>query len=308
VTCCRYPGTNGFLNVNKSRGKTSFNIVAQVRKLTGEKHVGHAGTLDPLAMGVLPVCIGQAARLVEYMADSIKTYRAEIELGIATDTYDAEGKILQKVDANYVTRQMVEEVLGSFRGEITQETPAFSAVKYHGKPGYALARKGIKITPKTRLARVERIEIVGWRPSLVTLEIDCGKGTYIRSIASELGRKLGCGAYLKNLVRLRYGIFDIFDASTIEQVEEACQIGYWEQLLYPMDSVISSFSSAVIDEDKERALCNGNAISLQGCQTNTLCRVYNYCGNLVAVVRFNPERELWQPEKVFGKLDTVTIV
>ncbi len=308
MTCCRYPGTDGFLNVNKPRGKTSFSIVAQVRKLTGEKRVGHAGTLDPLATGVLPICIGQAARLVEYISDFNKTYRAEIELGITTDTYDAEGKILQKVDANYVTRQMVEEVLGSFRGEIIQETPAFSAVKYHGKPSYALTRKGIKVTPKTRLARIERIEIVDWRPSLVTLEIDCGKGTYIRSIANDLGRKLGCGAYLKNLVRLRYGVFNIVDALTIEQVEEACQIGFWQQLLYPMDSVLSIFPSAVIGEDTERTLCNGNAISLKDCQSNTLCRVYNYCGNLVAVVRFEPERNLWQPEKVFGKLDTVSVV
>ena len=308
MTCCRYPGTDGFLNVNKPRGKTSFNIVAGVRKLTGEKRVGHAGTLDPLATGVLPVCIGQAARLVEYLADSTKTYRAEIELGIATDTYDAEGKILQKADANYVTRQMVEEVLGSFKGEITQETPVFSAVKYQGKPGYELSRKGIKITPKTRLARIERIEIVDWRPSLVTLEIDCGKGTYIRSIANELGRKLGCGAYLKNLVRMKYGIFRIVDALTIEQVEEACKIGFWQQLLYPMDSVLSNFPSAVIGEDTELTLCNGNAIPLKDCQANTLCRVYNYCGNLVAVVRFDSERNLWQPEKVFGKLDTVSVV
>jgi len=202
---------------------------------------------------------------------------------------------------------MVEEVLGSFKGEITQETPVFSAVKYHGKPGYELSRKGIKITPKTRLARIERIEIVDWRPSLVTLEIDCGKGTYIRSIANELGRKLVAALILKNLVRLKYGIFKIVDALTIEQ---------WKKLVRSVLATVavsygqrsSNFPSAVIGEDTELTLCNGNAIPLQDCQANTLCRVYNYCGNLVAVVRFDSERNLWQPEKVFGKLDTVSVV
>jgi tRNA pseudouridine55 synthase len=305
VTCCRYPGPDGFLNINKPHGKTSFGVVSLVKKLTGHKHVGHAGTLDPLATGVLPVCIGQATRLVEYFADMTKTYRAEIELGITTDTYDAEGKILNRIDASRVTRHEIEEMLKTFRGDIIQETPAFSALKYNGKPGYLLSRKGLKVVPKKRSARIDRIELVGWQPPFVALEIECGKGTYIRSIANDIGRLTGCGAYLKNLVRLRYGIFTIDEAYTTEQIEEAGIAGYWEQLLFPMDSVLTGFPSAIIGEDKERSLCSGNAVSLQGCQTDRLCRVYNPCGNLVALVKYDSQRELWQPEKVFGKLDTI---
>jgi tRNA pseudouridine55 synthase len=308
VTCCRFPGTDGFLNINKPGAKTSFSIVSLVRKLTQEKKVGHAGTLDPLATGVLPICLGQATRLVEYLADATKTYRAEIELGIATDTFDAEGKILQKVDAGSVTREKLEAALHRFSGEITQESPAYSAVKYHGKPSYYLTRKGISVTPKKRLVRVERIEMVDWQSPLVTLEIDCSKGTYIRAIANDLGQTLGCGAYLKNLVRTRYGIFNIADSLTIEQIAEAVAAGYWEQLLYPMDSVLAAFPAAVVGDDIELAICNGKGITLERCSPESRCRIYNQCGNLLAITKFDPSKGLWQPEKVFGKIDTITSV
>jgi len=306
VTCCRYPGMDGILNVNKPREKTSFSVVTLVRRLTGEKRVGHAGTLDPLASGVLPVCIGQATRLVEYMMDTAKIYRAEIELGITTDTYDAEGKVTQKTDASNINRKQVETALSMFRGEITQTPPAYSAVKYHGKPSYKLARAGIAIVPKRRLARIDRIEVIDWQPPVVTVEIDCGKGTYIRSLANDLGQMLGCGAYLKNLARLRCGVFDIADSVTIDELEEAFRVGYWEGLLYPMDSVLTSLPAVVIGEENERAVCNGKAVPLEGCSPADLCRAYNQCGNLLAVLRFDTERGLWQPEKVFGVLDTVS--
>jgi tRNA pseudouridine55 synthase len=308
VTCCRFPGTDGFLNINKPGGKTSFSIVKLVRKLTREKKVGHAGTLDPLATGVLPICIGQATRLIEYLADATKTYRAEIELGVTTDTFDADGKILQKVDAAGITREQLESALHGFIGELTQETPAYSAVKYYGKPAYELTRKGIRVIPKKRLVRVERIEILDWRSPMIAVEIDCGKGTYIRSIANDLGQMLGCGAYLKNLVRIKYGIFNIADSLTIEQIEEAVRVGYWEQLLYPMDSPLTAFPAVVVGDDMERVICNGNAISLRGCSPDSLCRVYNRCGNMLSVTKFDPLRGLWQPKKVFGKIDTTKLV
>ncbi len=306
MTCCRYPGTDGILNVNKPRGKTSFSVVALVRRLTGEKRVGHAGTLDPMATGVLPVCIGQATRLVEYMMDTTKTYRAEIELGITTDTYDAEGKVTQKADASGINRNQVETALSTFLGEITQIPPAYSAVKYHGKPSYALARAGIAVVPKKRLARIDRIEVIDWQPPVVTVEIDCGKGTYIRSLANDLGQTLGCGAYLKNLVRLRCGIFDITDSVTLDGLEEAFRVGFWQDLLYPMDSVLTRLPAVVIGEENERAICNGNAVLLEEFSSGDLCRAYNQCANLLAVLRLDHARGLWRPEKVFVVLDTVS--
>jgi tRNA pseudouridine55 synthase len=273
--------------------------------LTGEKRVGHAGTLDPMASGVLPVCLGQATRLVEYMIDTTKSYRAEIEFGITTTTYDAEGRVTQKSDVSGITRKQVEIALSAFRGEVTQTPPAYSAVKYHGKPSYKLARAGINVVPKKRLARIDRIKIIDWRPPVVTVEIDCGKGTYIRSLANDLGQMLGCGAYLKNLVRLRCGIFDIADSVTLDELEESFLVGFWEQLLYPMDSVLGHLPAVVIGEENERAICNGNAVLLGACPSGKLYRAYNQCGNLLAILRLNTESGFWQPEKVFGVLDTI---
>jgi len=305
MTCCRYPGTDGILNVNKPRGRTSFSIVAQVRRLTGERRVGHAGTLDPMASGVLPVCIGQATRLVEYMMDTGKTYRAEIELGVTTDTYDAEGKVLTKTDAGHITREQVKAALGPFRGQIEQTPPAYSALKEHGTPLYKLARAGMAVAPKKRRARIDRIELTDWQPPVFTLEIDCGKGTYVRSIAHDLGQALGCGAYLKNLVRLRCGIFDIADSVTPEDAEEAFRTGYWQELLYPLDSVLTSLPGAVVNEETEKAIRSGKTVAMDGVPAEAkLGRAYNQCGNLLAVLKYDEASGLWHPEKVFGSLDT----
>lgn len=305
MTCCRYPGTDGILNVNKPRGRTSFSIVALVRRLTGEKRVGHAGTLDPMASGVLPVCIGQATRLVEYMVDAGKTYRAAIELGITTDTYDAEGKVMAKADASPITRARVEVALKSFRGLIEQTAPAYSAVKHQGTPLYKMARAGMTVPTRMRQARIDRIELTDWQPPVFTLEIDCGKGTYIRSIAHDLGQALGCGAYLKDLVRLRAGIFDIADALMQDEVEQAFRTGYWQELLYPLDSVLTDLPAVVASEENEKAICSGKTLALEGVPAGSeLARAYNQCGKLMAVLKREVGTGLWHPEKVFGSLDT----
>jgi tRNA pseudouridine55 synthase len=305
MTCCRYPGTDGILNVNKPRGRTSFSIVAQVRRLTGERRVGHAGTLDPMASGVLPVCIGQATRLVEYMMDDGKTYRALIELGAATETYDAEGKVITRADWSNVTRLQVETALESFQGLIEQKAPAYSAVKHHGTPLYKMARAGMAVPTRKRHVRIDRIELTDWQPPVFTLEIDCGKGTYIRSIAHDLGQVLGCGAYLKDLVRLRVGVFGISDALTLEELEQAFRTGYWQELLYPLDSVLTDLPAVVTSQENEKAICSGKTVALDGIPAVAeLARAYNQCGNLVAVLKRDSATGLWHPEKVFGSLDT----
>lgn len=301
MTCRCARGAAGFLNVNKPRGKTSFSVVARVRRLTGEKRVGHAGTLDPLATGVLPVCIGQAARLVEYLVDATKTYRAEIEFGITTDTYDAEGKILSRADSSGITREKIETALAQFRGEITQVPPAFSAIKQQGKPLYKLARAGVAVAPKKRMARIDRFEIVDWRAPVATVEVECGKGTYIRSLANDLGQALGTGAYLKSLERRRVGIFNIEDSVTPEELEEAFRAGYWERLLYPVDSVVEHLPALVVGEENARAIRNGSPVSLEGAAGNGLSRAYDHCGNLIGILRSDAEEQLWRPEKVFNQ-------
>ncbi len=176
------------LNIDKPKGKTSFSIVAMVKHFSGERRVGHAGTLDPEATGVLPVCLGKSTRVIEYLVDATKTYRAQIELGITTDTYDASGKITHKSDPSNINLEQFKSVLASFSGPIEQIPPMYSAVKYQGKPLYKLARAGIQVERKSRTAQIHYIKLIDWQPPLVTVEIECGKGTYIRSLAHDIGQ------------------------------------------------------------------------------------------------------------------------
>ena len=295
---------DGILNINKPAGKTSYAVVAMVKRLTGEKRVGHAGTLDPMATGVLPVCLGQATRLVEYLMDTTKTYKAEIELGVSTDSFDMEGTVVQRSDASAITLKQLETALHAFRGVITQIPPMYSAVKHQGKPLYELARAGIEIERKSRTAKIFSLEIKDWSNPILTIEVTCGKGTYIRSMANDLGQSLGCGATLKNLQRSRCGIFDISEAITPERFEEACRGGYWESMLYPMDSILTLWETVIVSEEKAQAIRNGALISLG---ENSLqksgsdfCRAYTWDGSLLGILRFNTEKKQWQPEKVFN--------
>lgn len=302
----------GILNIDKPRGRTSFSIVALVRRLSGERRVGHAGTLDPEATGVLPVCLGQGTRIIQFFADAAKTYRAEIELGVATDTYDASGKVTQRKDASGITLAQLESALTAFRGVIQQTPPMYSAVKYHGQPLYKLARAGIEVERKSRPAQIYRLEIIEWQSPIFTLEVDCGKGTYIRSLAHDLGQALGCGAYLKNLIRLRYGLFDLKDSVSIPELENAFRYGYWQHLLYPVDTVLLRYSAVLFDSAAEDAISKGSlppSPTGNGVQRtdylgppspdDEYCRAYAIDGRFLGVLWFNRERGRWQPKKVF---------
>jgi tRNA pseudouridine55 synthase len=300
---------DGILNINKPWGRTSFSVVAMVRRLTGERRIGHAGTLDPAATGVLPVCLGQGTRIVEFLMDATKTYRAEIELGVETDTYDASGRVTMKRDVSKISLEKVGEALRAFRGLIQQTPPMYSAVKYQGKPLYKLARAGIKVERKSRPARIEHIELTGWQPPVATIEVVCGKGTYIRSLAHDLGQALGCGASLRSLVRLRCGLFHIDSAVSVHQLEDAVHCGYWQHYLHPIDSVLSHWKAVIVSDDGVQAIRNGSPLVLAdgndgshvptGLASENLCRAYTPDGYLLGVLRFNLERGQWQPEKVF---------
>jgi tRNA pseudouridine55 synthase len=300
---------DGILNINKPQGETSFSIVAKVKRLSGERRVGHAGTLDPAATGVLPICLGQGTRVVEFLVDTTKVYRAQIELGVATDTYDASGKIIQKGDPSGIGQAQLESALTSFCGLIQQTPPMYSAVKHHGKRLYQLARAGIEIERRSRLTRIHLVELVDWQPPVVTIEVVCGKGTYIRSLAHDLGQALGCGANLKGLTRLRCGLFDIKDAVSIPQLEYAFRYGYWQHLVHPIDTVLLHWTAMIVSDDTERTIKNGcplvlgngyfeqNLSALSSLESR--CRAYTSDGCFLAVLRFNSEAGQWQPEKVF---------
>ena len=304
---------DGILNINKPCGRTSFSIVAMVKRLSGERRVGHAGTLDPEASGVLPVCFGHGTRVIEFLVDATKSYRAEIELGVATDTYDASGKVTQTGDPTGISQEQLESALTSFCGSIEQIPPMYSAVKYQGKRLYQLARAGIKIKLRSRPVKIYHLELIDWQPPVVTIEVECGKGTYIRSLAHDLGQALGCGAHLKSLIRLRCGLFDIKDAISLPQLEDAFHCGYWQHFVYPIDVVLSSWTAVVVSEATGQAIRNGrpvvfeNGINGTGHEQHSpasssvenRCRIYTPDGYFLGVLRFNSEKGQWQPEKIF---------
>lgn len=297
---------DGILNVNKPAGMTSYGVVAAVKRLTGQRRVGHAGTLDPDATGILPVCLGKATRIVEFFMSAVKVYVAEIELGACTDTYDAAGEITSRGDASSLTREDVETALDGFRGIIEQTPPMYSALKHQGRPLYDLAREGVTVERASRRVTIHRLELLEWRFPLLKIEVECSKGTYIRSLAHDLGQRLGCGAYLKMLERTRYGIFDIEHAVTLEQVRETSEGGGLEGLLFPIDAALGGMVRVDVDEAEETALKQGKPMTKElENEPDTgpfhhYRRAYNQAGEFIAILHRDKDAGLWRPKKVFG--------
>ncbi len=294
---------DGILNINKPQDLTSFDIVARVRRITRERHTGHAGTLDPLATGVLPICLGKATRIIEYLFNETKTYRAEIQMGITTDSYDSTGQVLKTADSSGVTREQVEAVLAAFRGSILQTPPMYSALKYKGTPLYKLAREGIEVERQSRPVHIYKLEIIDWHPPYFGLEVICGKGTYIRSLAQDIGQGLGCGAVMKNLVRTRVGPFSLAESITLEQLQEKVSKGCAEHYLYPPDYALQSFDVIIVNHEQQCSLIHGMPISLESNSIDikpaAVSRVYNQDGAFVGMVEYDAANLRWQPHKIF---------
>ncbi|HEY7416989.1 MAG TPA: tRNA pseudouridine(55) synthase TruB, partial [Ktedonobacteraceae bacterium] len=224
---------DGIFNINKPCGMTSHDVVARIRRLLKQKRVGHAGTLDPAASGVLPICVGQATRLAEYLSESGKTYRAEITFGIVTDTYDSEGTVLHTQDVQGLTLAQIEQGLSSFLGPQMQLPPRYSAIKLQGQPAYKRMRAGEEVVLTPRLVEIYQLQILDWQSPCLTLLVACSKGTYIRSLAYDIGEQLGCGAYLSALLRTRSGPFDLTTSVTLEQLGTAIEQNDLSSCLLP---------------------------------------------------------------------------
>ena len=295
---------NGFLLLNKPRGLTSMDALRRVKRITGlRKRMGHGGTLDPLAQGILPICFGQATRLMEYLINDTKEYRMEVRLGVTTDTYDAEGKVTAEEDSSQVTREQIELALQSFRGTFQQKPPMHSALKRDGKRLYEFARQGVEVERELRDVEVFKLDLVDFNPPLLSLDTECGRGVYMRSLAHDLGQMLGCGAHVSSLVRLRTGPFHIDRALSLEELEEAAAKDRWREFLQPLDSLLLHMKSLVVEENGERYLRHGQPISLghQGLYAGYLesYRIYSSDGRFLAVVRFDRPNNRWDPHKVF---------
>jgi tRNA pseudouridine55 synthase len=231
--------------------------VAFVRGRSRQKRTGHAGTLDPFATGVLPVALGRATRVIEYLMDARKIYRATVRLGVETDSYDRTGAVIAEAGVSAVSRAEVERAIERFEGEIDQRPPAYSALKRDGVPLYKLARAGMPVAAPPRRVIVYRIEMTSWAPPLFGFEVECGRGTYVRSLAHDIGALLGCGASLDALQRTRVGPFRIEDAAGIETLRAEFGSGQWQHRLLGLDEVLLEWPAAILGADNERRLRTG---------------------------------------------------
>lgn len=298
---------DGILNVFKPAGMTSFAVVSLLRRLSGESRVGHAGTLDPAATGVLVICFGQGTRMIEFLAKARKTYLADIELGISTDTYDASGKVLHRGDASSVTREQAEQLLRTFLGSVEQIPPMHSALKYGGKRLYRLAREGVEVPRKPREVTFHRLQLLDWQSPTLSIEVECSAGTYIRSLAQDIGLALGCGAHLGRLVRTRSEPFHIDEATPLHLITEAACPRHWQHLLRPIDEILVGWEAVVLNEESEAMVLNGRSITLEDTQLSNMrvdrCRAYSSGGRFLAILR-RVENDLWHPDKVFHSADS----
>ena len=244
--------SDGFINLNKPSGMTSHDAVNHVRRIFSVRKVGHAGTLDPAACGVLPIAIGRATKFIEYLADCDKSYRAEILFGVATDSGDLDGEVIARADFVMPTADAINAALKNFIGEIEQTPPKFSAIKIHGRKAYDLARHDADFEMPRRLVKIYRLELAGLSEHSATIEVDCGKGTYIRSLATDLGARLGLPATLKSLVRLRVGDFKLGDALTFDEIKK---IG--ADCLLPIEACLRHLATFELAEHRVRAFLNG---------------------------------------------------
>lgn len=262
----------GILLVDKEEGWTSSDVVAKLRGILHERRIGHAGTLDPLATGLLVVMVGQAAKASDYLMHHYKHYTAHLRLGITTDTQDITGKILSEVECS-VTPEKLQSVLPSFLGESEQIPPMYSAIKIGGQKLYDIARRGGEVERKPRKIDIPFLSLTGMDGEDHILDIDCSAGTYIRTLCHDIGQQLGCGGVMTALRRTVSGEFRVEDAHTVSQIAEAVKTGRTDSLLIPVDRAFSEYPAIHVSEEYSERICHGNPVENNA--ADGLYRVYS---------------------------------
>ena len=292
---------SGILVVDKPVGLTSHDVVDIIRRGTNIRRAGHTGTLDPRASGVLVILIGPAVRLSEFVSASDKRYQAILRLGSATDTYDAEGHFTRQPSTTpvEVTEAQFNEVLQRFIGEIEQTPPPYSAVKVHGRKAYEMAREGEEVDLAPRKINVFHLEILEWAPPEVVIDVHCSSGTYVRSLANDVGNALGCGAYLVGLRRTKSGRFSLRDATPLRKLQEAFAAGNWYQYLIPAAEALAEWPAVELNPDEVEEVKHGHRVkAVEGAQPG-LVRGVSMAGELIAILGLDEASHEWQPKKVF---------
>lgn len=296
---------HGVININKEKGYTSHDVVAKLRGIVGQKKIGHTGTLDPDAIGVLPVCLGKATKLCDMLTDKNKTYEAVMLLGITTDTQDTSGEILSENATDALTEEAVKDVVMSFIGDYMQIPPMYSALKVNGKKLYELAREGIVIERKARPVSILDIQIKEIKLPRVRMEVSCSKGTYIRTLCHDIGEKLGCGACMEELMRTKVSRFTLEDSLTLEEVRALKEEGRLEEVLVPIDQMFEAYEAVTLKEEFMAFAYNGNVFFPKHLKNyveltdGKLVRVYDGEGQFIAIYKFNKEKYLFKIEKMF---------
>ena len=318
---------NGILNIYKEKGYTSHDVVAKLRGIVRQKRIGHTGTLDPDAEGVLPVCLGKATSLCGMLTDQSKIYETVLLLGKVTDTQDLTGRVLEERETQRLTEEEVRSCIAGFAGDYEQLPPMYSALKVNGKKLYELARQGIEVERKKRKVRIHEISIQEISLPRVRMKVHCSKGTYIRTLCHDIGRKLGCGGCMESLLRIRAGCFELSDSVRLGDVEAACAAGNLDKILRPADWVFEHLRAVEILEPYRNLAYNGNPFSLRQMEEiqkageqkpeedqasrmesgdgksrfseGEQVRVYDAKGRFIGIYRYHGGRQEFRVEKMF---------
>lgn len=280
----------------KEKGFTSHDVVAKLRGIVGQKKIGHTGTLDPDATGVLPVCLGKATKLCDLLTDKNKTYEAVLLLGKTTDTQDITGEVLEEKSTEALTEEKVREAIEGFIGDYEQIPPMYSALKVNGKKLYELAREGKVIERKARPVKILDIQILEIDLPKVRMEVSCSKGTYIRTLCHDIGEKLGCGGCMESLIRTRVSTFRIEDAKTLDEIETLKQEGKLAELLVPIDAMFPFYPKITVKDDWKAFAKNGNPLDLKmlkeacGQDEETQVRLYDESGKFIAIYQWKEKK------------------
>lgn len=296
---------HGVVNIKKEKGYTSHDVVAKLRGIVGQKKIGHTGTLDPDATGVLPVCLGKATKLCDMLTDKSKTYETVLLLGKTTDTQDISGTILSEGSIDEIDNDAVIKCIGEFVGDYLQVPPMYSALKVNGRKLYELARQGIEVERKARPIVIHQINILEVNLPRVRMEVHCSKGTYIRTLCHDIGQKLGCGACMEELVRTKVSRFHIEDSLTLDQVAAYKAEGRLEEILTPIDQMFSEYKAITLKKEFTAFAYNGNMFMPKHIQEKIelsdgeFVRVYDEEGRFIAIYKFEKAKRMFCIEKMF---------
>lgn len=296
---------NGIVNIYKEKGYTSHDVVAVLRKVVGQKKIGHTGTLDPDATGVLPVCLGRATKVCELLTDHDKTYEALLLLGKTTDTQDISGEVLEEKDPAHLTEEEVRSCIESFIGEYDQVPPMYSALKVNGKKLYELAREGKTVERKSRRVQIHGIRILEMNLPHVRMEVDCSKGTYIRTLCHDIGEKLQVGGCMEELERTKVGRFLKEDAVTLDEVRQKMEQGGGAELFTPLDQIFAELPAVTVTDAKAWMSYNGNdlperfLLEKEEWTDGQEVRVYDSRKNFIGLYQYRAPKKLFHIKKMF---------